>query len=1056
MYMTDDKSTSPRFWNIETVLIVILIALAIVSRLVDLGARTMSHDEINHVVPSYDYFQGRTYNYDPVTHGPFQFHMIALSYFLFGDSDFTSRLPYALFGIFSIAVTLIFFRRYLGRAGAIAGGIFLLISPYMLFYSRYARNESFIVVWALLTIYTILRYLEDGNPSILYLFTAVNALHFTDKATSYIFAALELFFLTAYLIYRVTRKRWADESQFRNFLIGLMVTLLTFGAAAGIYVTQKPLPQPLLITIAILGVCGLAGLVFSVVGLFKGLGVAGLRSERSFDLLILLGTLILPLGAALPVKLTGGNPLTYDNPSIIRDAIIIGLLTILAVAIGWLWKREKWFIHAAIFYIPFFLLYSSFFNNGVGVAGGFMGALGYWMEQQAVNRGSQPWYYYALIQIPIYEFLPAIGTLAAILVGAIKRLWIAEPEQPFARAQSFEGEKQAVPTLTLLVFWSISTLVAFSIAGEKMPWLTIHIALPLCLAAGWSIGWLVQTIHWSNLREWSFSNYARAVLLVFFGLLAVLTMRAAYRAAFINYDYATEYLVYAHAAGDPKTLLKQIEDLSERTAGGNNIVVAYDNNVRYPYWWYLRRYPNRIDFDKNPTPDIRRALVIVVSPENEPKVKPIIRDNYYPIPLMRLWWPNMDYWNLKWENINGEYIAQNGADAPPMLYGEYLRRAWSHIEPFFSNPEVRKAIWEIWYNRDFSDYAKLKNSDSFTLTNWSPSEKMTAYIRKDAAAQVWNYGSVPAIPVVETEDPYANAIVQIQPDGVIGNPGTEPGQFQGPRMIARGKDGSLYIADSRNHRIQHLSTDGTVLQTWGGFADAGQGSAPDGMFNEPWGVAVAPDGNVFVSDTWNHRVQKFTSDGQFLKTWGVSGLADTPYSFYGPRGIAVDGSGRVYVADTGNNRIVIFDEEGQYITQFGSPGINPGEFSEPVGVAVDADGLVYVTDTWNQRIQVFAPDVRRMLYQSIAQFPVNAWYSQSVENKPFISVDAMRQIFITDPEACRVLEFSPDGQIMRVWGQCSSGSDGFGLPTGLALDPNGIWISDAGNNTILHFSLSGQ
>jgi len=60
--MTESKTTSRQFWNTETILIIILIALAIVSRLADLGARTMSHDEINHVVPAYDYFQGRTYN----------------------------------------------------------------------------------------------------------------------------------------------------------------------------------------------------------------------------------------------------------------------------------------------------------------------------------------------------------------------------------------------------------------------------------------------------------------------------------------------------------------------------------------------------------------------------------------------------------------------------------------------------------------------------------------------------------------------------------------------------------------------------------------------------------------------------------------------------------------------------------------------------------------------------------------------------------------------------------------------------------------------------------
>ena len=262
--MIESKPTPRPFWNTETLLIIALIILAITTRLVDLGARTMSHDEINHVVPAYDYFQGRTYNYDPVTHGPFQFHMMALSYFLFGDSDFTSRLPHALFGIFSIAFTLIFFRRYLGRTGAIAAGIFLIASPYMLFYGRYARNEIFIVVWGLLTLYTILRYLEEGDFSMLYLFTAVNALHFTDKATSYIFAGLELFFLTAYLLYRITRTRWVDETRYRTFLAealdvsvediqamvlgghgDTMVPLISYTTVSGIPVTQLLAKEPL-------------------------------------------------------------------------------------------------------------------------------------------------------------------------------------------------------------------------------------------------------------------------------------------------------------------------------------------------------------------------------------------------------------------------------------------------------------------------------------------------------------------------------------------------------------------------------------------------------------------------------------------------------------------------------------------------------------------------------------------------------------------------------------------------------------------------------------------
>ena len=115
--------------TIEKLLIILIVLLTIFTRFYDLGARTMSHDEINHVVPAYNF---NTYVYDPVTHGPFQFHALALSYFLLGDSDFSARVPAALFGIGVVIFTLFAWRRYLGRVGALCAGALFMISPYIL------------------------------------------------------------------------------------------------------------------------------------------------------------------------------------------------------------------------------------------------------------------------------------------------------------------------------------------------------------------------------------------------------------------------------------------------------------------------------------------------------------------------------------------------------------------------------------------------------------------------------------------------------------------------------------------------------------------------------------------------------------------------------------------------------------------------------------------------------------------------------------------------------------------------------------------------------------
>jgi len=210
----------------EVVLIVIILMLAFVSRFYNLGQRTMSHDETNHVVPSYDLFIGNGYSHDPVTHGPFQMHVVALTYFLFGDNDFTSRLPHALFSIAAIAVVAIGFRRYLGRAGALIAALLFLISPYMLFYGRYARNEGFSQLFGVLTLLATLRYLEKGDKFSLFLLAGVTALHFTDKATAYIYTAQLLIFLAVLFMVQVSRAHWRVNRQRVVFILTTLLALL--------------------------------------------------------------------------------------------------------------------------------------------------------------------------------------------------------------------------------------------------------------------------------------------------------------------------------------------------------------------------------------------------------------------------------------------------------------------------------------------------------------------------------------------------------------------------------------------------------------------------------------------------------------------------------------------------------------------------------------------------------------------------------------------------------------------------------------------------------------
>jgi DNA-binding beta-propeller fold protein YncE len=272
-----------------------------------------------------------------------------------------------------------------------------------------------------------------------------------------------------------------------------------------------------------------------------------------------------------------------------------------------------------------------------------------------------------------------------------------------------------------------------------------------------------------------------------------------------------------------------------------------------------------------------------------------------------------------------------------------------------------------------------------------------------------------------------------------GTSGEEPGQFREPWAITFDPQGNLFVSDFGNGRIQKFSQDGKFLQVIGSKGD--EKLKKPGTFNQPTGVYVDEQGFLYVCDTFFHRIQKFDAKGVFVKEWN--------HSFFGPRGIAGDGHSRLYVADTGNHAIQIFDLDGKFIGQIGKGGAGnrEGQFHEPVGVTVGNDGSVYVADTENRRIQKFTPDGK-----FISAFSVPSWKGKNDE-VPYLAFSS-GALYTSNASENSVLKIdAQSGKILAVYKKKDHLKDGgFDYATGIALDPSGrVWVTERSVNKIAWF-----
>lgn len=981
-------SFRPTWWHVAYLAILFFI---VCTRLWDLSSRGYSHDESIHAWESWKLITGQGYVHNPVYHGPFLYHFTALIFALFGDNDFTARLSPALFGI-ALTILPLFLRKWLGKRGVLVATLLMAISPVMMHRSRYLRMDVYAAVFNLLLFIAILRYLDRRQPRDLYLVAAALSLSFCSKETT---------FITVFI--------------FGTFLFGL-------------YVWQWMRDR----------------------GNWSDLAV--------FDLLIVIGTLILPLASPFAILALGGDPTDYGQQGVLFSGGVFLVVLGVSVAIGLWWGWRRWLVCAGFFYGIFIPLFTTMFTNGQGFATGMVGQLGYWLSQQGVERGGQPWYYYLAV-MPLYEFLPILAGIGGAIYYAL-------------RGDEREGrdaaEGRGLPFVPMLAYWTVLALVIYSWAGEKMPWLAMHIALPLQLLAGWAIAklleadwrdilakkglWLLllvplfvytlvsllsgrpftgtsieelsRSMGWLTslvlglitlmpivgiVRRLGRAHTWRMLALSLLVMLLGVTLRFAWMVTYINAGVASEFLVYAQGAPDVALVADELESMSRRLTGDLDMKVAYDDEVSWPFTWYLRNYTNGQYFGKKPGGPLD-ADVILVGTVNEAGLKPLLGNKYYRRQHRLIWWPQQGWYNEM-----------------------TLAKLWDDIR----DPVGRSKLYDVIWNR----------KHEASLTAWPYVRNFAVYVRRDVAQRLWDYGPE-TLAAVGTfpEDEYVDKWKQVTAVAAWGTLGDGPGQMRSPKGLALDGQGNLYVADSQNHRIQVFDAQGEHVRAWGS-----EGTQA-GQFKEPWGVAVAANGEVYVADTWNHRIQVFDQAGKFLRMWGAfgeTGRVDGPgTSLYGPRDLAFDGEGFLLIADTGNKRVVKCDPQGNMARAVGGIGDGDGQMQEPVGIAVGQEGNLYVADTWNQRLQVFDGQLG-----FLRQWPIYAWEGMSVVNKPYLALDAEGHVYATDPEGYRVIKLDGEGKLLSVWGQHGSDLSSMNLPTGIVVDEAGrVLVADSDNNRILVFS----
>ena len=597
---------SKNFSNISLIfLFVFILLISFLSKIWGLGDRVMHHDESLHAYYAWELAFGEGYQHNPMLHGPLQMEAIALVFKIFGDSDFTARFLHALLGSFLVFLPY-FFRSKLGNLGAIFSALLIAVSPSLLYFSRFARNDIIVVFLTLSLVVVIWNYIDSGKRRNLYLISIITALLFCTKETSYMI----VFSLGVYLFFVVFINNYlfifnlsgANSKDGKTIINKFKIALLSIGAIISKEDTSR---YKTLLFLMLALVFPVSAGIFSVIQtlpVFDSIGLVLASADSS----------IAPIGTA------------YGGGQVIAFYFVL-ILTFFSIVLGTRYIGLKiWWKCFAIFYLVFITLFTVFFSDWNGVGSGIWRSLGYWIIQQDVARGGQPWFYYILLMV-IYEFVIFIIGIAAIV-------YYLKNKDKFG---------------IFLSYWVVITFVLYGIASEKMPWLLINMVLPATILGGKFLSDVTYKIEWTRIDRFKLINIFKQqkfLLLLPIGIIIIVfNIFVSLNLTYKNSDTPLEMLIYTQTSPDVKDIMSLIDD---RDYGQTNGAIFIDstNGFNWPWVWYLRNKTNVVygRFAED-LPYVEHEYSIAMIHSNNVKKLDQIEDFDNGIRFKHRWWFPEDY-----------------------------------------------------------------------------------------------------------------------------------------------------------------------------------------------------------------------------------------------------------------------------------------------------------------------------------------------------------------------------------------------------------------------------